>query len=243
MKSESIKELSIALSKAQMGFKPIKRTVKVGYDTTKGRKQYNYAPLNEIIDATKQALSDNGLAITQLPELVDGNTVLETLLSHSSGEWISSKMYVGRQDQPPQIEGSALTYKRRYSISAILGVASEDDDDGEIATDAKPEIKEPVKAREKPEPTAPAPTKEASNKITEAQTKKIYVSVKEKGITADQVKAYLKKIFNKMFTKELTISEASRLIEDIEAGKIGGESALVKAAKNMGAEVIEEGGK
>ena len=137
-KSESIKEITIALAKAQIAFKPIKRTEKVGYDTQKGRKQYNYAPLNEVIEATKQALSDNGLAITQATKIVEENTILETLLSHSSGEWLSGELYVGKQDQSPQSEGSALTYKRRYGMSAILNVASEEDDDGESATEKEP---------------------------------------------------------------------------------------------------------
>lgn len=139
-KSESIKELTGALAKAQIAFKPIKRTERVGYDTTKGRKQYNYAPLNEVIEATKQALSDNGLAITQSTKLVEGNTVLETLLSHSSGEWLSGELYVGKQDQPPQSEGSSLTYKRRYGMSAMLCIASEDDDDAEAAMKPTPRL-------------------------------------------------------------------------------------------------------
>ena len=147
MKSESIKELTTALAKAQIAFKPIKCTEQVGYDTTKGRKQYNYAPLNEVIEATKQALSDNSLAITQSTKLIEGNTILETLLSHSSGEWLSGELFVGKQDQPPQSEGSAMTYKRRYGMSAMLCIAPEDDDDGAEATEVatKPKTKPVIK--------------------------------------------------------------------------------------------------
>ena len=85
-------------------------------------------------------------------------------------------------------------------------------------------------------------TKEAEPKISDAQTQKIYASVKEKNITITQAKAYLKEVFKKMSTKELTISEASRLIEDIEAVKLnkGGVSALVKEAKKL-VETKEEG--
>ncbi len=147
MKSESIKEITTALSKAQVVFKPIKRTEKVDYATSAGRKKYNYAPLDEVIEATREALSANGLAITQTTKLLDGNTILETLLSHSSGEWLSGELYVGKQDQAPQAEGSALTYKRRYGISAMLCVASEDDDDAEETTDRKEKVTLPVKAK------------------------------------------------------------------------------------------------
>ena len=132
-RSDSIKELTAALAKAQIAFKPIKRTEQVDYQTTVGRKRYTYAPLSEVIEATKQALSDNGLTITQLTRLVEGNVILETLLSHTSGEWLISELYVGKQEQPPQSEGSALTYKRRYGMSAMLCVASEDDDDADSA--------------------------------------------------------------------------------------------------------------
>ncbi len=134
MKSESIKEITTALTKAQLAFKPIKRTEVVDYSTTKGRKKYSYAPLNEVIEATKKALSDNGLAITQSTKLEGGNTILTTMLSHSSGEWIEGELYVGRQEQEPQSEGSALTYKRRYGMSAMLCISSEEDDDAESAT-------------------------------------------------------------------------------------------------------------
>lgn len=133
MKSESIKEITAALAKAQLAFLPIKKTEKVDYATTGGRKKYNYAPLVEVIEATKKALSDNGLAVTQPTYIQNGNIILETLLSHISGEWLSGELYVGKCDQPPQSEGSSLTYKRRYGMSAILCVSSEEDDDAEIA--------------------------------------------------------------------------------------------------------------
>ncbi len=241
MKSDSIKELTAALAKAQIAFKPIKRTEKVGYDTTKGRKQYNYAPLIEVIEATKHALSDNGLAVTQSPHISDGNTILETLLSHSSGEWISSELYVGKYDQPPQSEGSALTYKRRYGLSAILNVSSEDDDDGITAQETKPqEIKPETKSVIKAE----AKTEAKPSGITATQTKKIYATVKEKELTPEQIKTYMKSIFNKLSTKELTVSEASRLIEDLEADKIKKvqpANRLVEEAKKLGATEIPEG--
>ncbi len=144
MKSDSIKDLTAALAKAQLAFKPIKRTEKVDYATTGGRKKYTYAPLDEIIEAAKEALSTNGLVITQSTYLQAGNTILETLLLHSSGEWLSGELYVGKQDQPPQSEGSSLTYKRRYGMSAILGVASEEDDDVEGTTDRKEKPSQPL---------------------------------------------------------------------------------------------------
>ncbi len=160
MKSESIKEITAALAKAQLAFLPIKKIEKVDYMTTKGRIRYSYAPLSEVIEATRKALSDNGLAITQSTILRDGGIILETLLSHSSGEWRSGELYVGKQDQSPKDFGSVLTYMRRYGMSAILNVASEDDDDG--GKDGEEET-----TQEKVESKAVAPPKQEATTAPE----------------------------------------------------------------------------
>jgi len=139
-RSDTIAELTKALAKAQQAFLPIKRTERVGYDTTKGRKQYNYAPLNEVIDSTRKGLSENGLAIMQPTKVIEDRLFVETWLCHSSGEYVQCEMFVGDIKELPQAEGSSLTYKRRYSLSSLLGIASEEDDDAEAATgrDKKP---------------------------------------------------------------------------------------------------------
>lgn len=167
MKSDSIKEITTALAKAQVDFLPIKRTEKVDYQTTAGRKKYEYAPLGAIIDATKKALSANGLAVTQNTKLSDGNTILETLVSHSSGEWLSGELYVGKQDMPPQSLGSALTYMRRYGMSAILCVSSEDDDDGEDAMARVIPEKKPKPLPERTEATKPVVKEQAGDNLPE----------------------------------------------------------------------------
>ncbi len=175
MKSESIKEITAALAKAQIVFLPIKKTEKVDYATDKGRKKYNYAPLVEVIEATKKGLSDNGLAVTQSTYIQGESIILETLLSHSSGEWFSGELYVGRKDQSPQSEGSALTYKRRYGMSAILCVSSEEDDDAQgvegkdkkIVIPSEMPVKEPVKGdttdKTKQSPPDVKPTNESTD--------------------------------------------------------------------------------
>lgn len=230
MKSESIKEITTALTKAQIAFLPIKRTEKVGYDTKSGSKKYNYAPLDVVIEATKKALSMNGLAVTQSTKLVEGNTILETLLSHSSGEWLSGELCVGKQDQPPQTLGSALTYMRRYGYSAMLCVSSEEDDDAESATDKK------IPENKRPDP----------NKITDEQYQKILALATEKGVSLSQVgKSYIKATLGKTQSKELTQVEALQMIEDLLSGKLSKdwkpENKLVEEAKKLGAVEIEEG--
>ena len=133
-KSETIGKLTEALAKAQAAFQPIKRAAKVDFTTRGGQKiKYSYATLQDVLDAVRPALSLNGLALTQPTKIVDGKVVVETLLSHSSGEWISGELFIESLDKTPQSEGSALTYARRYALSSLLGIASEEDDDAEAA--------------------------------------------------------------------------------------------------------------
>lgn len=130
--SEQINELAAALAAAQGKFQPIKRskTVEVVGKTRDGRDfkyKYAYAPLDEILNATRPALSENGLAIIQTTNEGDNGTLLKTSLIHSSGQWYDSYKYLGRFEDPQKF-GGALTYYRRYEISTVLGVSSEEDD-------------------------------------------------------------------------------------------------------------------
>lgn len=131
--SEQINELSLALAKAQGKFQAIKRSksVEVAGKTRDGRDfkyKYAYAPLDEILNATRPALSENGLALIQTTEEGDRGTLLKTMLVHGSGQWVASYKALGHFEDPQKF-GGALTYYRRYEISAILGISSEEDDD------------------------------------------------------------------------------------------------------------------
>ena len=120
LKSDSISNLVSALIKARSEFGAIVKTAENPYFKSK------YAPLDSVIDATTNGLAKHGLVITQLCD----NDALITMLAHTSGEWIASRLILNPAKQDPQGNGSAITYARRYSLTAILGIASEDDDDG-----------------------------------------------------------------------------------------------------------------
>lgn len=126
MQSESIKELAAALAKAQGMLDHAKKDVKNEYFKSK------YADLASCIDAAKQALSENGLAVIQLTDITDYGLILRTTLMHSSGEWVSGIYPIDPVKKDPQGYGSAITYARRYAFCAITGVAA-DDDDGNAA--------------------------------------------------------------------------------------------------------------
>jgi len=133
MMSEKIGELAAALSKTQGAMKHAAK------DNVNPHFKSRYADLAGVIDACREPLAANGLSVSQLPQFVDRGVLLTTLLMHSSGEWLSCELLVPVSKHDAQGVGSALTYARRYALSAMVGVA-QDDDDGNAAT-AKPGIR------------------------------------------------------------------------------------------------------
>jgi hypothetical protein len=131
-KSESIKELATALSKAQGTIKGVTK------DTVNPFYKAAYATLSACLDAVREPLTKNGLSIVQVNEATPEACTVETILMHSSGEWISGTMSIKPVKIDPQQFGSAMTYARRYGLMAIIGLAPEDDD-GNLASKGVPE--------------------------------------------------------------------------------------------------------
>jgi len=126
--SSVITKLSQAMLKVQQQLQP---AIKEARNTFVGN---DYATLNSVMDTCKEALISHGIWLTQLPapapvELGTGHIALETKLIHAeSGEWISSTAVIPLPKNDPQGMGSAITYARRYSLCAMLGIITEDDD-------------------------------------------------------------------------------------------------------------------
>ena len=107
-----------------------------------------YAPLDAIVEATRPVLAKHGLAIQQQPLFMEGCAGVETTIIHKNGHSTSTTLLLPLKDQSPQGVGSAITYARRYSLAAVLGLATEDDDDGNISTGlAKKEEARPAIAK------------------------------------------------------------------------------------------------
>ena len=102
-----------------------------------------YADLSSVIDACRKPLGDNGLAFVQLVSTDKSGVIVTTRLLHSSGESIEASCWLPVVQQTPQAYGSAITYGRRYSLAAMVGVAAEDDD-GNGATSAGKEAMVPA---------------------------------------------------------------------------------------------------
>lgn len=121
--------LAGALAKAQTQFPPITRDKKVTVQKKDGGSySFNYAPLDSIFSAVRGPLAENGLAVAQV--LDDGDLI--TMLLHDSGAALSGRVALP-QTNDIQGLGSAITYLRRYALQAMLGIAAEEDDDGNHA--------------------------------------------------------------------------------------------------------------
>jgi hypothetical protein len=121
-KSETIKSLAEALSKAQA---EMAGAVK---DATNPFFNSSYANLSAVVRAVKEPFSNNGLSYSQFPIEDNGRIGVETVLMHDSGEWLSQSFTVQLTKQDAQGAGSAITYCRRYALQSIAGIPSEDDD-------------------------------------------------------------------------------------------------------------------
>ncbi len=135
-RSETISKLVEAKVQAQKAFPRITKSERASFKSKKGFDiSYSYSTLPNLLDQTRPALSDNGLGLFHLIDEDEKGTYLEVILAHTSGEFISSRKNLGTFSDP-QAFGSALTYYRRYLSEALLGVASQDDDDGTQASRA-----------------------------------------------------------------------------------------------------------
>lgn len=156
--SQPINELAAALATASALFQPVIRDREVEVKTKDGGKYfYTYADLANVIDATIQALSSNGLSLVTTPLTVNGGVEVVTLLLHSSGQWIESEPLFMACGSKAQEVGSAITYARRYQVQAMLNVAAEADEDGQAAqassSSTQPTLPE---RRSQPKPTGKA---------------------------------------------------------------------------------------
>lgn len=130
--SESIKGLAAALAKAQAVMENASK------DTANPFFKSKYANLESVVGVIRPAIEKFGLSFIQVCHDWDVGAKVETIILHESGEWLSCGIMAAPATKADaQGFGSALTYARRYSLSAAFGVATEDDD-GNAASKHKP---------------------------------------------------------------------------------------------------------
>lgn len=128
--SDQIGELAAALAAAQATFT---FALKDSTASMGGAGKRKYADLQSVLEAVRDGLTANGIAVVQSPMPAQKGIMLRTTLAHKSGQWMASELCLP-EDKMGGVQGmgSALTYARRYALAAMVGIA-QDDDDGETA--------------------------------------------------------------------------------------------------------------
>jgi hypothetical protein len=167
--------LFAALAAAQGSFKPVLRTRTNPFFKSK------YADLSDVIDATRSALSGNGLCVFQPASRdQDGVWYVTTTLAHAGGGRLAAVATLPKVDDWQKL-GAAITYCRRYQLSAMLNVASEDDDDGGAVKDDSPspatkKYEEKAKTRATP---PPLPERDPAREFNDREVAKARLAAKE----------------------------------------------------------------
>jgi hypothetical protein len=138
--SEQTNEISLDLAKAQgVLSNPTK-------DGNNPHFKSKYATLDTGLNIVRECLSKHNIAVVQATRIEGNILMLDTRLTHKSGQWIEAEYPVCAFPAKQQDMGSALTYSRRYSMFSLVGIAGEEDDDGNAAVSAVSAPKRTVKA-------------------------------------------------------------------------------------------------
>lgn len=180
-----------------------------------------YADLESVWDSCKFALQENGLSLMQSFETIDGAAHILTIVGHSSGQFMVSKLklpfpfdVVDKNGQvthknDPQALGSVITYCRRYSLAAMMGIVQTDDDCQEVMQPA-PVKKAPEPAKTKEAMTAPKKQAQASESTpfdSPIEQLKEYAVIKQ--IDNRQLMAFIaSRAVNKKTTPEKIVDSA-----------------------------------
>ena len=132
--STDINELAAALSKAQARFGTVKQSGK--------NPQFRsaYSTFDDVMDAVRKPLTSNGLSFSQMLDTQDGAPALTSILMHESGQYMQSTVPITamesrvsssgkKANNDVQVFGIAISYIKRYAITAMLGVGGEEDND------------------------------------------------------------------------------------------------------------------
>lgn len=179
--------------------------------------EYHYAALDGIIGVVKPLMGKLGLSISWRVRHEEGRVLASCRISHEAGHHEESgdvSMPIdtssGMGASAPQRVGIASTYAKRYALLAILGIAPEDDPDGDDK--AKPPMQRP---QAKPQTTAPAPTppdKTTPAKVSEPQRRMMFARLKAAGKTADELAAHIEQTYGLAHTGDLTPEQFEKVL-------------------------------
>lgn len=217
--SPSIGNLVLALSKAQGKFEGAAKSSDNPFFKSK------YADLYECIEAAKPSLAENELAVIQTTDTDEKGIWVITTLGHSSGEWIKGRLLMKPKKDDDQGTGSSITYGRRYTFAAIVGLAQKDDD-GNASVNADSDNKD---SKSKPNHEQKKPDATADRKALEGWLKWIddHVNIKGEGVAAGLENGWKKNLepnlgkFPADQQNELKIAyqDTLKLLKEREGGK------------------------
>ena len=129
-KSESIIKISKAMAEFRKNVQQPKKDANNPFFKSK------YTTLDAVVESIDKTATQYGLSFIQYPVNDEhGNTGIATIVLHESGEYLEFEpSFMKPEKNTPQAIGSVLTYLRRYTLSAVFGIASEEDDDGNQAS-------------------------------------------------------------------------------------------------------------
>lgn len=211
--STTIANLAEALAKAQSKIK------KADLDAKNPHYDSRYATFSSVREASREALSENGLAVVQSVNSEPDGYHLETTLMHSSGEFITAKLklLLGKSDM--QGLGSAITYAKRYQFAAMVGVVDEEDDDGNGASGPSKNAGQQAASQQsgpKPKITAKDEKKTPPPDHPMVMLSRI---LKEKKCL-EEVKAHVAEVYKVASTKDLNEAQLLEVIELVRSGII-----------------------
>lgn len=213
-KSDSIKNIAKALCSFQSEIKNPTNSAKNPYFNSK------YAPLNEILSDSRPLLSKYGISIIQnaSSDGTNSSITITTMILHDSGEWIESDPLVLKTDKcTAQGAGSAITYARRYALSSILGIASEDDDDGNNASgnqSKSPETKVSSSRNTKNKSSSNATTENSTTLDEVITISQAHGLFKITGVTEDVIRKVVSK-YGYDSTKKIKVADYEKIREEI----------------------------
>lgn len=204
--SPQINEIASALAKAQG---ELKNVVK---DNINPFFKSKYADLGSILDECREPLSKNGLAIIQMPCTKEGKANLVTLLTHSSGQWMRSCIEVKSTKDDIQGLGAGITYMRRYTLCAMVGITQEDDD-AEGALDRRRKYEEAKKEIQKIEAID-------NRKISKTEKNELIKTIQEfDEETQKKINAYIANVLKAPTYDDLTLPSMPVLYKKINITK------------------------
>jgi hypothetical protein len=200
-----MQDLFAALAKAQG---QIEAAVK---DSKNPFFKSSYADLQSVWNAIKEPLTSNGLCVIQTVEFGEaGEPRLVTTLGHASGQMVRGHYPLNPKDDSPQSWGSAISYARRYALSAMVGVYQKDDD-GEGAHGRNHDDHDDKKPKDIPK-TEPKPKQDPPKQQVNTQIHRIYSKVKEAKWSESEMNAFILLAYKKNKVMELNQVDTEHFI-------------------------------